>query len=280
MLNPHTRSVNVTGSVFEGARATVGLWNHRRLVADLARREFRARYVGSVLGAAWAVLEPAIQFGLYLFVFSYLLGMRFESSTNVGSYGMYLVTGMIPFLALQEALTSAADFGRAKATLLRHVQVPAEVLLAGTLLAVLARYAVAFGLVLVVAVVTTGVAWAQLPWLLVGMGVLAAGAWGLSLLFFPVGVYLPDLSQVMRTGLTVLFFLTPIFYTDELIPAAVRPWLAANPLVGMIDLFRVPVAGTALTTVRVVAATAASLIALVLGWAVFAARGRAVRDVV
>jgi len=270
----------VNGAPGAGFAALGGLWGQRRLVADLARREFRSRYVGSLLGVAWAVLEPAIQFGLYLFVFSYLLGMRFESAGRVGSYGMYLVTGMIPFLALQESLAAAVDFGRSRAALLRHVQVPAEVLLAGTLLAVVGRYAIAFALVVPVAALTSGVAWAQLPWLLVGVAVLAAGTWGAALFLFPVGAYLPDASQLVRTALTVLFFLTPVFYTEAILPAAVRPWLAANPLVGVVDLFRVPLAGTALDPARVAVAAVAALACLAVGWAVFAARGRAVRDIV
>ncbi len=256
------------------------LWHWRHLVVAFARREFRARYAGSVLGAAWAFLEPAVQFGLYLLVFSYFLGMRLEGRGSVGSFGFYLVGGMIPYLAIQESLVRAAGLARANAPVVRHVSVPLEALLAGTLLSVFVRHALAFALVLAVAAVSGALVLAQLPWLAVGVVVLVVGTYGLALLLVPAGAFLPDLVQVVTTVTTVLFFVTPIVYPPSALPAAARPWVLANPLVALLDTFRAGLVGLPVDPRRVAVAAGTAVLLTVAGAAVFGRRASAARDIV
>lgn len=254
------------------------VWRNRRLAGELARRDFRARYAGSSLGLAWSVLEPAVQFGLYYVVFSYFLGMRFESPTGVDSFGLYLIGGLIPYLALQESVGRAAGLVRANAQLIRHIIVPVEVVLAGGFLAVLMRHAIAYALVLVLAGVTGSLAWAQLPWLVAAVVLLVLGTWGVSLLLVPLGAYLPDVVQVVGTGMMALFFLTPVVYPESLLPPAVARWLVANPLVGLLDAFRAPLIGRPASLTRVAVAFAAVVCVLVIGSLVFARHAASVRD--
>lgn len=280
MLNPHNLDVNEMHSPGGVARSTVGLWRWRRLIVALARREFRAHYAGSVLGAAWAILEPAVQFGLYLVLFSVLLGMRLESTPSVGSFGLYLVGGLVPFMALQEGVVRAASFARANASLMRHVQVPIEVLLAGSLVAVMARHALAFGLVLIAGTALGSVVPAQLLWLLLGFPLLVLGTWGAALGLVVAGAFLPDLTHVLGTAMTVVFFLSPIVYPETALPAAVVPWLAANPVVGLLDTFRSGLMGAPVTAVRLGVTVVAAATIFFFGSALFARKVDAVRDIV
>jgi len=259
------------------ATIAVVLYN-RRTVSELARRDFRARYAGSVLGLAWSVLEPVVQFGLYFVVFSGFLGMKFVTAAGVNMTGFYLVGGLIPYLALQEALVRAAGLVRGSAQLIRHVVIPVEVLLAGALLAVLARHAIAFGLAVGVAIALGALAWTQLAWLLVGVVLLVVGSWGLSLLLVPLGAYLPDVVQVVGTTMMALFFLTPVVYPETQLPAAVARWLVVNPLVGLLDMFRAALTGQSVSLVRVVVTVAAVVVSVVVGSLVFSRRAAGLRD--
>ncbi len=256
------------------------LVRQRRLVLALIRREFRARYVGSALGAAWALIEPAVQFGLYLTVFSWFLGMKIEGRPGVGAFGFYLVTGLIPFLAFQEALTRAAGLARSQANLVRHVNAPLEVLAMGAFGAVMARYAIGLGLAVGAAALLGALVWAQLPWLLVGVLLLVAGSVGLTLLFVTAGAFLPDLTQVLTTGLSVLFFLTPVVYPESTVPRALAPWLALNPLVGVLESFRAVITGRPPGLGRLAVAALSALLALGVGGSIFGRRAWAIRDVV
>ena len=256
------------------------LWRWRRLVARLARREFRARYAGSALGAAWAILEPAIQFGLYLFVFAYFLGMRIEERGSVSSFGLYLVVGLVPYLAFQESLVRAASLARANAALVRQVGLPLGVLLAGSLGAVAARHAIALGLVVAAAAAMGAIVWVQLPWLVMGLLLLLGLTFGLALALLPVGAFLPDIAQVVGTGTTVLFFLTPIVYPPAALPEAVRQWLFLNPLTGLVGTFRAGIGLAAVGPDALAVTGAVTLAALFGGGWVFERRAAAVRDLV
>jgi len=252
--------------------------HNRRTVIELARRDFRARYAGSVLGLTWSVLEPMVQFGLYFVVFSSFLGMRFVTPSGVNMTGFYLVGGLIPYLALQEMLVRAAGLVRGSAQLIRHVVIPVEVLLAGALLAVLVRYTIAFGLALGVAVVMGALAWTQLPWLLVAVVLLVVGAWGLSLLLVPLGAFLPDVVPVVGTAMMALCFLTPVVYPETQLPASVARWLVVNPLVGLLDAFRTTLTGQSVSLVRVAVTLAAVIVFALVGSLVFSRRAAALRD--
>ena len=243
-------------------------------------RELRSRYAGSVLGGAWAVLEPVVQFLLYFTVFSYFLGMRLEGRPGVGSFAVYLVSGLVPFQAFQECLVRAAGLARAQAGLVRHVRVPLEVLLAGTMSAIAARHLLSLALVAAAATALGTVAPAQLPLLVAGAVTLAAGTLGIALALVPVGAFLPDVVQLVGTATGVLFFLTPIVYPVDVLPPAAARWIACNPLTGIVDAFRAGLLGAAASPARLLLPAAAAALALLAGAAVFARRAGAVRDIV
>jgi len=260
---------------------TIGqVWRWRRLVGELASREFKSRYAGSALGASWAILEPLIQFVVYLVVFSLVLGMRLEGRPGMTAFGLYLVTGLMPFLAFQEALMRAVGLAHAQANLVRHLGTPLEVLVAGGLGAVLGRHAIGYGLALVAAAAGGTLAWAQLPWFGVGVILLVVATWGGSLLLLAAGAFLPDLSQLVGTGLMVLFYATPIVYTEQYVPSALKLWLTVNPLVGPLEAFRAVIMGTGPNLARLGVGAAGAGLVLVVGSAVFRRRYWAIRDVV
>lgn len=256
------------------------VWRWRRLVKQLAVRELRSRYAGSVLGGAWAVLEPAVQFALYFTVFSYFLGMRLEGRTGVGSYALYLVSGLVPFQMLQECLLRAAGFARSQSGLVRHVSVPLEVLLAGAVLATIARHALSLALVTAAAIAIGTVSWSAMPLTAAGLALLVVGMVGLSLALVPAGAFIPDLVQVVGTATTVLFFLTPIVYPVSAVPRSAARWMAYNPLVGVIDAIRAGFLGGSVPAAQALLAAAVAALALVVGMTVFSRRAGAVRDVV
>ncbi|MEP0775118.1 MAG: ABC transporter permease [Acidobacteriota bacterium] len=261
-------------------RVLVNVWRWRRLVKQLAWREFKVRYAGSALGAAWAVLEPVIQFGLYLTVFSVLLGMRLEGRPGVASFGLYLVSGLVPFLALQEVWGRAVELARAQAQLVRHVSVPLEVMLAGTHLAVMARYGIALALVVAYAVVSSPAVVGGVGWLLLGVVTVLLGSFGGALVLMPAGAFLPDLGRVVGLGMMVMLFATPVLYPESVVPGPWASWLFLNPLTGMVDVFRAATMGSSVSPQRLGVFVGVSLAGLLLGAAVFARRAAAVRDLV
>jgi ABC-type polysaccharide/polyol phosphate export permease len=254
------------------------LWRWRRLVGELARRDFKARYAGSALGAAWSVLEPLVQFGLYLTVFGVFLGMRLEGKAGVGNFGLYLISGLVPFGAFQESLMRATGLARERSQLVRHVNVPLEVLLAGTLAAIFARQGVALAIVIAVAAAAGTLNAAGLLWLLAGVVVLTVAVFGLALGLVVAGAFLPDLLQVLGTATMVLFFLTPIVYSVSMIPHVLIRWMPINPLWGVLQCFRAALVGEAPDPVALLSAAVAAIVLFAAGSLTFEARRLQVPD--
>lgn len=254
------------------------LWRWRRLVGELARRDFHARYAGSAIGAAWSVLEPLVQFGLYLAVFGVFLGMRLEGRAGVGNFGLYLISGLVPFAAFQESIMRATGLARERAQLVRHVNVPLEVLLAGTLAAIFARQGVALVIVFTVAVAAGTVTAAGLLWLLGGVAVLTVAVFGLALGLVVAGAFLPDLAQIVGTGTMVLFFLTPIVYPASQVPHALARYMPANPMWGILRCFRAGLVGEPPGVASFAVAAGWAAVFFAFGSLVFEARRREVPD--
>jgi lipopolysaccharide transport system permease protein len=247
---------------------------------NLAWRDFRARYAGSVLGMAWAFLEPAVQFTLYLAVFGGILGMRFANGTGVGSYGLFLLCGLVPFLAFQEVVVRAVTLVRDQAALVRHVNVPLVVMLVGSLLAVLLRHAVALGLVVAITLAAGTVAVGKVLWLPLAILLLLGMGLGLALLLVPVGAYVPDAVPLVGSGLSIAFYMSPIVYVEAVVPPRIAGWLQVNPLLGLLQMFRAGLLGTEVRPVSAAVSAGAALLFLAVGAWFFVARERSVRDVV
>jgi len=256
------------------------IFRWRSLVWVLAKRDFRRRYAGSALGVAWAIIEPGVQFGLYFLVFSVFLGMKIEGRPGGGSYAMYLLSGLIPFLVFQESLTRAAGLAHEQAGLTRHVRVPLEVLLAGALVSVFLRHMFGLAILVVIATALGQVVLSQLPWLAIGLVLLAAGCFGVALALVPAGAFLPDLNQFVGLSGMVLFFLTPIVYSPAVLPAKAAPVLLYNPLVGLLDTFRAGIMGGGVPPSHLLVTTGAVLASLFVGQAVFRRRAHQVPDLV
>ena len=99
------------------------LHRHRFLLWQLAWRAFAARHAGSYLGWLWTPLSTAVQFALYMVVFSAILQIKVEglgidvARRPAVGFGVFLITGLVPFLALNDVVARASRVFRAHANL-------------------------------------------------------------------------------------------------------------------------------------------------------------------
>ncbi|HQU29188.1 MAG TPA: ABC transporter permease, partial [Nitrospirales bacterium] len=83
-------------------------WQHRTLIARLAKREIDARYRGSMLGVIWAFVVPILMLGVYTFVFSIVFRIRWEVPMEEnGAFALILFSGLIIFNLFSECVTRA-----------------------------------------------------------------------------------------------------------------------------------------------------------------------------
>jgi ABC-type polysaccharide/polyol phosphate export permease len=253
---------------------------HRSTIEALVRRDIRARYVSSVMGLSWAVIQPLALLGLYTFIFSYVLRLRLGGSDSTGTFALYLLCGMLPWLAFAEGLTRSASVILEQAHLIKKVVFPSEILPPYVVVTALAIELVGLGVLLAaVAVFRGGVGW---PLLLLPVVILLQFLFtvGLGWVLASVNVFLRDVGQVLALGLTLWMFVTPIFYPAELMPARFRWVLDVNPMYYVVEAYRAVVMDQRLPDLSHAAVLAAmALVAFVAGHWVFRRSKHAFVDV-
>lgn len=214
---------------------------HRHLIRQLATREVAGRYRGSLFGLAWSLLNPLILLAIYTFVFGLIFRSRWPGlAGEAGTAGFSVVafSGIVIHGFLAECVTKAPGQIVSNPNFVKKVVFPLEVLAWAGLGAALFHLAVNMVVLLVFQVLVLGVppvtAWlapvALLPVVLLALGCM----WAIS----AFSVYFRDLGQIMGLVMTVLFFLSPVFYPIEAVPETVRPLLYLNPLTDTIVAFR------------------------------------------
>ena len=97
---------------------------------ELARRDIADRYVGQFLGMFWAVAHPLFMMGIYVFIFAFVFKVKIGDSLDIPrDYTVYILSGLIPWMAFQECMSKSCSAISANSSLVKQVVFPVEVLL-------------------------------------------------------------------------------------------------------------------------------------------------------
>jgi ABC-type polysaccharide/polyol phosphate export permease len=208
----------------------------RALFVNFFRRELTTRYLGSVTGFAWALLNPLALLGVYYFVFTHI----FRATGFAGeSFLAFVAVALWPWLAAQEALQRGAVSLAGYSGMIRKVAFPHEIVVLASVSATFALQFVGYLAILAVLRVAgepihaSGLAVAILTWL-----ILLVGITGLTLLLAALQVFVKDVEHVLMPLLMMLMYLTPILYPLTLVPESMRRWVAANPFNWVVERLR------------------------------------------
>lgn len=249
-------------------------WLH--LLRHFVVRDLRQRYLGSLWGGAWALLQPLLTLAIYAVVFVEVLKVRLPEAAGPG-FVPFFAAALWPWTAFAEALNRGMGAIPDNAGLLGKVALPSSVLVVAPVTTSFLVHGTGFvGVVVVLAAVGQGVAPAGLLQAAPMFALLYLLAVGLGLLLAALQVFVRDLAQVIAQLLSLLFFLTPIVYAREMVPARFAELLGWNPLTAYIEGVRAPLLGTAAPSWWL--PLLASALALVLGVAVFRRLARHFED--
>jgi len=225
-------------AIVRTVREIAGLRRHRDLILTLTSRELRQRYAGSGLGVAWAVLHPLAIMSIYTIVFTVVFRIRPPGMPTPFHYVIYVMTGLMPWLAISEAANKATISLTTNVKLLKQVIFPIEILPVTSVLASLFGQAVAMSASLImVGVFVRAVGWTLLllPLAVVCQMMFLAGlAWLLAV----AGAAYRDLKEIVQVVLLGGIYFTPAVYTIEMAPGPLRPLLLANPITHLMNMYR------------------------------------------
>ena len=220
---------------------------HRDLIRTSVRRELQARFTGTALGWLWPLLQPLLLFLVYYFIFTKLLGFKFKDNLPPGqesAFGIFMFVGVVIWGAFAESVTRGCGAIVENGNLIKKLAFPSEVLPLNVVLVSLVTMLFAVAMFIVGTLVTPiwmppGPMLAWIPVLVLIQGLFMLG---FALLISALQVFLRDTMQVMTVVTTVWMFLTPIFWTPELVGEPIEPYLwavEANPFFHLVYAWRV-----------------------------------------
>ncbi len=214
------------------------LWHYRGFIFGSVRREFQSKYRHSLLGALWTVLQPMAMILVYTVIFSQVMRAKLPGVETTFAYSIYLCAGVLTWGLFTEIATKGQSIFIDNANLLKKISFPRMALPLIMVLNACINFAIIFGLFLLFLVLSGNwpgwVALAMLPLLAIEL-LLAVG---LGVVLGVLHVFFRDVGHFFGIFIQFWFWLTPIVYPADILPAPVRAWLSLNPMVPLIDGFQ------------------------------------------
>lgn len=216
------------------------LWEYRELLYFLVWRDLKVRYKQTVLGAAWALLQPLAA----MLVFSIFFGRLAKVPSDGVPYPVFAYCALLPWQLFSTGVTEGANSLVNQHTLLKKVYFPRLVLPITPVVAATVDFAIGFILLLALMFhygLAPSAAVLVLP-LLVAFTIATAVAVGLWL--SALNVQYRDVRYTLPFLIQFWMFATPIAYPSSLVPERWRPLMGLNPMAGVVEGFRWAMLGT------------------------------------
>jgi ABC-type polysaccharide/polyol phosphate export permease len=206
--------------------ASVLHWfQYRELIRNIVLRDLRLKYRGSVLGFLWSLVNPLVIVAIYTLAFGFILRVRTEH------YVLFLVTGLLPWVYFAGSASAATGAIIDSGSLVKSVYFPRAILPVSVVLFNLSQFAMTFAVVLPVVLLLYRIApsapMLAFPCLLLLQTIFTIGV---ALLLATATAFFRDVRHLLEIALQVMFWLTPIIYEYDLIPASLRPISFAVPM--------------------------------------------------
>ncbi len=209
----------------------------------MTKREIISRYRGSFLGLLWTFINPILMLSIYTFIFSVVFKVRLDPQNSdiyddKFAFALLLFIGLILFNLFSECLSRAPGLVLANVNYVKKVIFPLEILPVVSLVSALFHAGISFLVLLTfMLAIDYPIHWTLffLPIIVLPLLLLITG---LSWMLASIGVFVRDIGQVIGIILTMLLFMSPIFYPASALPESIRDYLFLNPLTFIIEQAR------------------------------------------
>lgn len=210
------------------------VYDYRRILGLLVRRDLKVRYAGSALGYLWSVLDPLLMSIVYWFVFTEI----FNRKVGFPPYILFLVIGQMMWAWFNGGVSGTVRALRAEAQMVRSSNVPREL----WVLRVVVSKGVEFLLSLPV-IIIFALAYLKAPtwdaiYLPIAMVMCFFLVLGFGLVLAPLTVLVRDVERIVPIVMRVMFYASPVLYSVKDVPSRLHIALSFNPTTGMLVLAR------------------------------------------
>jgi ABC-2 type transport system permease protein len=240
------------------------IYSYREMIKMMVRRDLRGRYKASFLGFAWTFLNPLLQLFVYTMVFSVVL------RSNIEKYYIFLFVALIPWLAMASSITTSSSCITAQANLVTKIYFPRRVLPITSVTTCFINMMLCLVVVLIVCLVSVGLNFAILWYLIPTILIEYILALGLGMIVSCLTVYVRDLEYMLSILVMAWQFLTPVMYSIDIVPQSLVKIFNLNPMTPIIIAYRsvlyykqAPHISTMMSSLGM------GVIFLIIGWFVF-----------
>ena len=251
------------------------LWESRELLYFLVLRDVKVRYKQTVLGVAWAVLQPLFTMLIFTLIFG-----RFAKIPSDGvPYALFVFAGLLPWTFFSNNISQASMSLMNQQTLLTKIYLPRLFIPSSSIGSGLIDLLVSFGVFAMLMIyyrVGLGPGVLVVPFLVL---MTAAASLGIGLWLAALIVTYRDFRYVVPFLVQSWMYLSPVIYPVSMVPAKWQPLLAINPMAGIIDGFRSALLGLPWNYTTIGISSVSSILLLAFGLGYFRKTERSFADV-
>jgi ABC-type polysaccharide/polyol phosphate export permease len=209
--------------------------NYAAQVLVLAILELNKRYKRSILGIWWSLVTPLITIGIYYFVFHGLIKMP---NTTHGDYFIFIVSGVLYLSFVTQTTIMVADNLAQKAPVILRINARPKLLSSSIAVASLINFLIALIPFLIILEIFNRNLGTRVFLLFPFLTGLVLFAHSLGLILSIVYVHFEDGRALIRIVVSFLPYVTPVFYSSEILPEGIRPFIELNPNSQLLDTVR------------------------------------------
>jgi lipopolysaccharide transport system permease protein len=237
------------------------LWAFRELLFFLVWRDAKVRYRQTVLGAAWALVQP----GMTMVVFDVFFGRLAKMPSDGVPYRVFALAALVPWTYFATALAAGAQSLVGQQHLIAKVYFPRLLMPLAAVTTPLVDFAIAFVLLLGMAQWHGALQPAALAWVPLYVLLAVATAFTASVWTAALTVEYRDVRFVLPFAIQFWLFATPVAYPASLVPEHWRVLYGLNPMVTVVEGFRASLLGTPGPQHMVIPSVAVVIVMLTLG---------------
>ena len=210
------------------------LWRFRELLWVFTLKEIKIRYKQTILGVAWAILQPAALTVIFTIIFSLFLKVH---SGNV-PYPIFAYSALLPWTFFSTAVSFGALSIVNNGGLVTKIYFPKETLPLSAMGAAFFDFLMASLIFILMIFIYKIPITANVFFVFILIPSTLLLATGTTLILSTINVLFRDIRFVVPLVLQIWLYLTPVIYSFEQVPPRYRVWIALNPLVGLVQGFR------------------------------------------
>lgn len=205
---------------------------YKDLLTELVKKEIKVRYKNSILGYLWSILLPLSQALIFFFAFKFVMRIQ------VPNYALFLVVALFPWQWLLNSIIASSTSLITNANLIKKTIFPREYIIMSGVLNDMIHFMLSWPVIVLFMVIyhkPLTLALFALPILVVLQFFFT---YGFAMFVAAVNVFFRDLERLISVFLNILFYATPIIYSETMIPDKFRSLIYFNPVTSFVITYR------------------------------------------